>query len=294
MWVLFSVLTVLAWGTSETIFKRSSDGDERSVARLLAYNGVVYGISGVIYMVINYVFRGVSFDPSSIIKYAPIAGTYILSMFFYYHAMARAKISIISPIVNTSCVVTVLLSVFILRQYPNTLQIAAIIVIICSIVGLSVVEGGAFVKTSETKLKSVFITGLMFAFGYFICDGVASFMDEYALEDTLDESDVLVAYALIYMFIGLLCFVYLKVTDKTYKFSIDRLKLVGTLFETAGQYTFIYALGTGMASVVSPFIASYSAVTIILSRVFLKEKLKPAQYVCVIVIIAGLIALSLE
>ncbi|MDR1067477.1 MAG: DMT family transporter [Clostridiales bacterium] len=296
MWVLFSVLTALAWGASETIFKRSSEGDERSVVRLLAYNGVVYGVSGVIYMIINYVVTGVSFEVSSIAKYAPIAATYILSMFFYYNAMSRAKISIVSPIVNTSCIVTAALGVIILRQRPSVVQIAAIAAIIVSIVVLSLAEGRAADKEQGLtgNSKAMFITGLIFAFGYFVFDGVASFMDDYTLDEALSEFDVIVAYALIYLAVGIFCLIYLKITDKDYRFSFDRLKFIGTLFETSGQYTFVFALGSGMSSVVSPFIASYSAVTIVLSRIFLKEKLKKEQYICVAVIVAGLVALSAE
>ena len=95
MWLLFAVLTVIFWGTSETIFKKSSKGDEHSVVHLLAYNGIFYGISGVIYMLI--VYKGFNFDFTNVLKYLPIAVIYILSMFSYYNAMSRVKISIISP-----------------------------------------------------------------------------------------------------------------------------------------------------------------------------------------------------
>ena len=135
MWVIFALLTVIFWGTSETIFKKSSKGDENSVVHLLAYNGIFFGISGIIYMLI--VYKGFNFDFSNVLKYLPIAAIYILSMFSYYQAMARVKISLISPIVNSSCVITVLLSVIILGQRPSIIQTIAIILIIGSIIMLS-------------------------------------------------------------------------------------------------------------------------------------------------------------
>ena len=136
MWLVFTFLTVVLWGTSETIFKKSSKGDPNSVPHLLAYNGVFFGLSGIVYMLI--VYKGFHFDIANILKYSPIALTYIVSMFSYYHAMKRVKISIISPIVNSSCVITVVLSIFILQQYPTRVQIIGMLLVICSIIALSI------------------------------------------------------------------------------------------------------------------------------------------------------------
>jgi len=45
MWLMFTAMTVIFWGVSETIFKKSTKGDEHSVAHLLAYNGIFFGIT---------------------------------------------------------------------------------------------------------------------------------------------------------------------------------------------------------------------------------------------------------
>lgn len=131
-------------------------------------------------------------------------------------------------------------------------------------------------------------------FGYFVLDGAASFLDDFALEGFMIEEDVLISYALIYLIVGVLCYIYLKIKDKDYKFELDKFKFAGSIVETAGQYTYIYALGSGFASITSPFVASYSVVTIILSRIFLKEKLKRSQYLWIILIMVGIVLLSIE
>lgn len=169
MWLVFSILTVVFWGLSETIFKKASKGDEHSVVHLLAYNGIFFGISGIIYMLI--VYKGFNFDFMNVLKYLPIAAIYILSMFSYYQAMKRVKISLISPIVNSSCVITVLLSVFILGQYPNTVQLIAIILIIGSIIMLSINKNEdedteQDLKPSKTKL-SIYMIGIICALRIF-------------------------------------------------------------------------------------------------------------------------------
>ena len=294
MWLIFAILTVIFWGVSETIFKKSSKTDKNSVAHLLAYNGIFYGITGVIYMLI--VYKGFNFNPINLLKYLPIASVYILSMFSYYHAMSRVKISIISPIVNSSCLITVILSVFILKQYPNLTQLFAIILIIFSIIMLSINKKSED-DIEENKIgnktsKWVYLMGIVFALGYFILDGLASFLDEFTLEGFMNEDDMLISYALIYLVVGIICFIYLKIKDKDYKFKMDKTKFAGSIVETAGQYMFVYALASGDAAIISPFVASYSVVTIILSRIFLKEKLKWNQYLFIVLILTGVVILS--
>ena len=329
MWLIFAALTVLFWGTSETIFKKSSKGDEYSVPRLLAYNGVFFGLSGIIYML--FVYKGFNFDFLNVIRYLPIASIFILSMWSYYHAMSAAKISIISPIVNTSCLVTVLLSIFILKEHPSAVNLVAIILIIFSLAMLSInktpeddiekdllynrrceADDNVVQRSNPASLPRYKVTGLLrrcaprndvalpiyiisllFAFGYFILDGIASFLVGFTLEERMTEQDMVISHSFISFAVGIGCYIYLKIKDKNYKFKLDKPKLIGSVLETAGEYTYIYAMGAGLVSIVSPFVASYSVVTIILSKIFLKEKLKKKQYAWIICILLGIIFLSI-
>ena len=72
----------------------------------------------------------------------------------------------------------------------------------------------------------------------------------------------------------------------------DEFDAAAALFETAGQATYVYAM-SGMAVVAAPMIASYSIVSLILSRIFLKEKLSAKQYVAVAIVMLGIAALGL-
>ena len=88
----------------------------------------------------------------------------------------------------------------------------------------------------------------------------------------------------------------MKNKEKGYKYidiKNNKLKLLGTLLETAGQYTYIYAFAFGDAAIASPYIAAYSIVTVILSRIFLKEKLKKKQYILIGIILVALVILSI-
>ena len=301
MWIIFSILTVLLWGTSETIFKSVSNNERNSVLKLIAYNGIIYGIIAIIYMFITQ--TEISFEV--ITAYLPIALVYIASMFCTYKAMRMVKVSILSPIQNSSCVFVTILCMVILHQEVEWYQLVAIGMIILGIILLSINKDETLMLARPDNEKAIskaaayklYLTGLAFALGYMLLDAVGSFMDENVLETDLSENQVLVAYALIYMVVGIICLIYLLATHKKeglFNFKEDKRKLVGSLVETAGQFTYIYAFAFGDAALASPFIAAYSAVTIILSRIFLKEKLRVRQYAMLALVFVGIIILSIE
>ena len=69
-------------------------------------------------------------------------------------------------------------------------------------------------------------------------------------------------------------------------------KALAALFETVGQATYLFALseGSGIAAVIMG--SGTVIVSLILSRIFLKEKLSIVQYVFIGIIISGIIVLS--
>lgn len=301
MWIIFSILTVLLWGTSETIFKSVSNNERNTVLKLIAYNGIIYGIVSVIYMLIT----KTEMNWNVIITYLPIAAIYIASMFCTYKAMRLVKVSILSPIQNSSCVFVTILCMTILHQQVEWYQLMAVGLIILGIILLSINKDETIMLARPDTEKAIsksaaymlYLKGLAFALGYMILDAIAGFMDENVLEADLSENQVLVAYALIYLVVGLVCLIYLIASHKTeglFNFKEDKKKLVGSLVETAGQFTYIYAFAFGDAALASPFIAAYSAVTIILSRIFLKEKLKLRQYAMLAIVFIGMIILSVD
>ena len=51
-----------------------------------------------------------------LITYLPVALIYIASMFCTYKAMTLVKVSILSPLQNSSCAITTILCIFLLKQ----------------------------------------------------------------------------------------------------------------------------------------------------------------------------------
>lgn len=302
MWLLFATITVLLWGTSETIFKKVSTIEKHSVLKLISFNGIILGICAIVFMLIT----RTEINLHILITYLPVALIYIASMFCTYKAMTLVKVSILSPLQNSSCAITTILCIFLLKQEVGIPQIIAIALIIICMILLSInkdevlrLESGdkEADKKNAKRAYLLYLKGIAFALGYWFLDGIGSFMDDYTLEANLSAEQVIIAYSFIYGIIGVICAIIVKFKDRDYKYTKvkeNKLKLLGTLVETAGQYTYIYAFAFGDAALASPYIAAYSVVTVILSRIFLKEKLSKKQYVLIALILAGMITLSIE
>lgn len=282
MWVLFSVLTVLFWGVSDVLFKSCASDEPGSAAELLACNGVVLGVCGLLYMLV----RQVAFRPIALVYYMPIAAAYLTSMVCYYNALPRIKLSILSPVANCSCALVSILCVVILKQELSLLQAVTIGIMVTCMALLS------RNREVEDLAKKTYPLGIALAFGYFLFDGIGSFLDDYALEETLTADEVFVAYAIIYLVLGLLCFFWLRHKQPGRPFVTNRRRIGAALLETAGQFTYVYAFAFGDAVLASPFIACFSVVSVLLSHLLLKERLAKRQYPLIALIFVGMFILA--
>ena len=217
-------------------------------------------------------------------------------MFFYYKALPLIKLSIASPIANSSCLMTTLLCVFILKQKILPLHWFAIAVIAAGLMVLSLRDADkADFDTSQIAKKrkiTIYALGVCFALVYFMLDGLGSFYSDYAMEE-LSASQGFISHGVTYMLAGIACYIHLKRKEPAYGLGRDKLKLAGGIIETGGEMTYLLAFSFGDAALAAPFIACFAAVSVILSRVFLKEKLRPYQYAVVALMIAGMAVLAL-
>jgi drug/metabolite transporter (DMT)-like permease len=70
-------------------------------------------------------------------------------------------------------------------------------------------------------------------------------------------------------------------------------KVLAAVFETGGQLTYVYALG-GVDAVAAPILSSVCVVSLVLSRIFLKEKLSWKTYAFITIVIIGILLLAIS
>ena len=100
-----------------------------------------------------------------------------------------------------------------------------------------------------------------------------------------------VSYELTFAIVGLALFAFMKWKRVRFELPKQGDKLIAAVCETAGQLTYVYAM-SGNGAIAAPILSSVCVVSLILSRIFLKEKLTKKQYLFIGIIIVGILMLA--
>lgn len=303
MWFVFALITTLAWGTADLFYKKGADEkDKYSHLKTSMMVGIVMGIHAICMLL----FTDMNYDFTNILIYLPVSLMYILSMTIGYFGLRYLELSVSSPIQNSSGALTCLLCLIFLSQTLDTISAVAVIIICLGVFLLGVFEKAKQDEYEELNNKKYKI-GLVAFFMpvlYCIIDSLGTFFDAYYLDDFLTtplrnvteatfENVANTSYELTFLICAIVIWVFLKFIKKE-KIIISEQKDRGlaAIFETLGQFTYVYAM-SGMAVITAPMIASYSVISVALSRIFLKEKLNKKQYLVVALVIVGIAMLGL-
>ena len=302
-WFAFSLITMLAWGAADLFYKKGADETDRySHLKTSVMVGLVMGAHAIYTLL----FGGIGYQPINLLLYLPVSAMYILSMTVGYFGLRYLELSISSPIQNTSGAVVCVLCAIFLHQRMDMPLIAAVAVIYVAIFLLGWMEkkqADALKEAGDEKYRIGFIAFFM-PIIYCILDAMGTFFDAWYLddfettplrgvtEDTL-EAVANTSYELTFLIVGVLLFCYMRFIKKEKMPPKQQgARAVAAVFETVGQFTYVYAM-SDEAIVAAPMVACYSVVSMLLSRIVLKEKLTWKQYTCIAVVMAGIAVLGL-
>ncbi len=312
-WFLFAVITFLAWGIADLFYKKGADeNDKYSHLKTSMMVGVVMGLHAIVMLCTSNIslFGETPYDFRNIIIYLPVSLMYILSMTVGYFGLRYLELSISSPVQNCSGVVVSIMCMLFLGETlwgrGNVLSdILTVVGFVLMIVGVFILgvfekqECNALSKREEKKYKIGFVAFLM-PIAYCIIDSLGTFFDAYYLDEdnfqntpfvnvTQDnlENVANTSYELTFLICAIVIFIFLIVKKQKIGFVENKDRAAAAVFETAGQLTYVYAMSDN-AVIAAPIVASYCLVSVILSRIFLKEKLSIKKYIVVGVAILGI------
>ncbi len=298
MWLVFTLITTLLWGAAELFYKKGSHEEIKyDHLRVCVLVGAVMGIHAVITLLT----ADVSYDPMNLIAYLPVSLCYILSMACSFFGIRFIEESLADPIENTSGAMCSLLCVIFLKEQIAPAVWVAIAAIVVGIIGVSYVENSSEVNRTKKLGKKLAVAAFAMPFCYAIIDALGSFLDIFFLEletspliGVNEENIELVAnisYELTFAICGLILFAFMKFRGVKFELPKQRDKIIAAVCETAGQLTYVYAM-SGNGAIAAPILSSVCVVSLLLSRIFLKEKLTKKQYLFIGIIIAGVLMLG--
>lgn len=298
MWFLFALLTAFAWGGADLFYKKGSDPHDRySHIKIVIMVGLVMGIHGTAYMLL----KGLHFNPVDMLRYLPVSALYILSMAIGYFGLRYIELSISSPVQNSSGAITAILLYVFFTHDLGALQIIGVAVVTFGVVGLAVLEKrseraalGAGAAQIDAKYQIGFMA-ILFPILYCLIDGLGTFADGIYLDELklISEDAALLAYEFTFFICAVFAYIYLKFIKKE-RFNLlqERIKGYAAIFETTGQFFYVFAMSSN-AIISAPLIASYSIFSVILSRIFLKERLSKLQYGVIVLVMIGITLLGI-
>jgi len=298
MWLVFTLVTTLLWGLAELFYKKGSHEDRKyDHLRVCVLVGAVMGIHAIFTLLTS----DIHYDPMNLVAYLPVSLCYILSMACSFFGIRFIEESLADPIENTAGAMCSLLCVIFLGETIAPLVWVAIAIIVVGIVGVGYTERSVDVNRKQRLGKRLAIAAFTMPFCYAIIDALGSFLDIFFLEmgtspliGVTEENIELVAnisYELTFAICGLILFAFMKWKRVKFELPKQKDKALAAVCETAGQLTYVYAM-SGNGAIAAPILSCVCVVSLLLSRIFLKEKLTKKQYLFIGIIIVGILMLA--
>lgn len=300
-WFMLALITIFFWSGSDLFSKMGSQPDDKtSHWKMLMFVGAVMGAHAIFLIA-----TGTPFTVEDFIAYLPAAAAYIGAMVFGYVGLRYIELSVSSPICNCSGAVTAVVYLLFFGETMTSIQAVAVVAVTVGVVGLAVIEKR---KGDALRLAQNEVVDRKYSHGLFaiVCpliycalDALGYVADGFILDTRIAEEQANIAYELTFLLLAILSFVYIVVIRKEkLVFRREAPKLTAAIFETVGQFSYMYAIGAAVndfaMSVVAPLISAYCLLSMVWSRIILKEKLTRAQYVVLAIAAVGIVLLGIE
>lgn len=205
--------------------------------------------------------------------------------FNYYKGFKVGKVAVIAPIVNSWPIITLFFALTILGQSLKISQAYAIIIILFGalLVSFKYSDLKRFVfKNAASGLRYAIIGAFMFGVAYTILDPLVASLG-FFIPVFLHK---LIQVPLSYTYIK-----NKKIDLKFPKSIVFFIVLIGGL-EFGGVITYNLAINSEFTALIAPMMAASPMVTVLLARIFFKERLNLNQWLGVFLIVSGIALLS--
>ena len=300
MWFWFAVIALLCWSGSDLFSKIGcqDEKDKYSHLKMVTAVGIVMGLHAAYEIFIG----GVEINIDMILTYLPVSALYIVSMAVGYLGLRYIELSISSPICNSSGAIVAVLTIITVGigdEVPPVALVAVALVCI-GVIGLGFTEANedeelrrARQDASNRHYAKSWIA-IFIPIVYCLLDALGTFADSRVLE-IINEDSANVAYELTFLVVGLVSLFYVTVVKKQRLVAKQEApKYTGAIFETIGQFFYIYALAdTEHVAFAAPIISSYCVASVVWGRIFLKEKLSKKHYLCILTVVIGIVIMGI-
>lgn len=287
MWLYWCLLSTIISGFIPIALKKCSNNEPKRVAimGLLLYHSMMILISLITYPEFITKLNGMD-----MLKMFP--GIIMQSIGFYcsISAVKYGKVAITSSIQKAKVVVTFLLGIIFLKENCTIVQLVVSVILVI----LSIMVAKNKQNDKEKIDRKLEKKAVMYSYGFVIFNGISNFINKIYVTEYQNPLYVVFNYAII-IIIGI--FVYCLLTKQWNYIDIRKIDtkkyfILQALLDVLSSIFDRFALLEGNVSVISVISTSSIVITILASRLILKEKVTWKKYAMIFSIFICVLILS--
>ena len=312
-WLLLTLSCILFWGVTDILHKIASDyNDPLSHYKTFVWIGIVMGLAGCVMMFVS----DTLLDSVKMVKdnlyLIPLCVFYAIALLFGLLGKKHLAASVVSPLENIDgAMAAVILYFFFL--FTDRSHITDSIGVVDMIGTVAIIVGVVFLGIQEQKLfkqemnieerkkrHRLGALALIFPFLYNLVDVISIVATSITVSEetavAIPDIDFFFFESLGFFVVAILLWFYMSIV-KNYRYNpFEKTELVrcgAATGETLGAMTYIFAVGINPILTV-PISSAYCFVTIVLARVFLKERLTRRQNLSLALLVIGIFLLGIS
>lgn len=312
-WLLITLLATVSWGFTDLFSKMSvDDNDKDFYIKLTIWTGLATGVLFILILPFSESKMPVVELAAKYVVFIPTTLLYILSIILGFVGLRYLELSVFSPVQNASGGMAMLM---ILAYYLYSGRISdvseaispmdglGVSLITAGILAIAVVQQHLSKREKEIKHENkkyrYGALALLFPLSFCLMDAVGMAIDNFVLNGTEDIDgigaiDYLILYNFAFFTVAAILWVYLLIVRKKPYNPFTKseiIKAAAGIGELMGNVCYIFAMALNPLFS-APIISSYCVVSVVLSRTVLKERLQLSQYICIGMVVAGIVVMA--
>ena len=312
-WLLLTFSCIILWGITDILLKKSLDyTDSLSQYKTFIWIGLVAFPASVIMAIYSDTLldsiRIVAHNPYII----PVNIIYVVASFFGLLGAKHLDASVVSPLENIDGAVTAII-LYMFFAFTGRSHVTDSIGIVDIIGTVAITKGVILLGIQEHKLSKqeanldrnkkkhrLGALALLFPIVYNLADAVSmvatGIMVSGETEFSIPDIDYIFFESLAFSLFAFFVWLYLLIAKKYVYNPFKKTELYccgAATCETLGTIAFTFAVAISPI-LTAPITSSYCLVTIVLARIFLKERLTKKQYLSLAFLVIGIALLGIS